>query len=154
MDLHLEDLPEIAPVGDLDDLVAQPGRDGVSLTVVGYGAHDSHVAGVVLGPDGEPILDVQLAVDDHRAAGEVRPVDPESALTVGHNLQRSGNPGRWSGGTCCGDSGGPVLHGDTLVGLTSFGIGSPMCRGNTSFAYPVDIAASHAFMAELELVSD
>ncbi len=144
--IHGDDLPLIADVGYLDRALTGGNRGQLPLTVVGYGAHDSRIGGVVFGPDGAPSLDLQLDFDDHRAVGEVRLVNLQSALAGGHNLQHSGNPGRWSGGTCYGDSGGPVLHGDTLVGLTSFGTGGVLCRGNTSFAYRVDIRAAHDFL--------
>lgn len=151
--MQAEDLPAIADVGYLDEVVADRARGQVPLTVVGYGAMDSRIGGVVFGPDGRPTLDLQLEFDDHRSVGEVRLVNLQSALAGGHNLQHSGNPGRWSGGTCYGDSGGPVLHGDTLVGLTSFGGGGVLCRGNTSFAYRLDIQPAHDFLSEIGVSS-
>lgn len=149
--MQAEDLPAIADVGYLDRIAADHKQGQVPLTVVGYGAHDSHIGGVVFGPDGTPRLDLQLEFDEHRSVGEVRLVSLQSARAGDHNLQHSGNPGRWSGGTCYGDSGGPVLHGDTLVGLTSFGTGSLLCRGNNHFAYRVDIQPSHDFLSEIGL---
>lgn len=151
--MQAEDLPEIADIGYLDRVATGRDRGQLPLTVVGYGAHDSRIGGVVFGPDGTPSLDLQLEFDDHRAVGEVRLVNLQSALAGGHNLQHSGNPGRWSGGTCYGDSGGPVLHGDTLVGLTSFGTGGVLCRGNTSFAYRVDIQPAHDFLEGIGLLA-
>jgi secreted trypsin-like serine protease len=66
-------------------------------------------------------------------------VNLRSALTAGFNLQTQGN-GNGRGGTCSGDSGGPVFLGDTasnlIVGVTSFGL-SEICRG-TDFAYRID----------------
>jgi secreted trypsin-like serine protease len=60
-------------------------------------------------------------------------------LNVGFNLQTNGN-GAGKGGTCNGDSGGPVFLGDyssnLIVGITSFGLNS-LCRG-TDFAFRVD----------------
>ncbi len=62
-----------------------------------------------------------------------------SAITDGYNLQTQGN-GDGRGGTCSGDSGGPVFLGGTnsnlIVGVTSFGMNA-LCRG-TDFAYRVD----------------
>ena len=46
------------------------------------------------------------------------------------------------GGTCCGDSGGPVFLGgpnsNVIVAVTSFGLNA-LCRG-TDFAYRLDRA--------------
>lgn len=53
-----------------------------------------------------------------------------SHLTDGFNAQTSGN-GSSRGGTCSGDSGGPVFYGfssNTIVAVTSFGL-NPYCRG-------------------------
>ncbi len=62
-----------------------------------------------------------------------------SSYTDGYNLQTQGN-GDGRGGTCSGDSGGPVFLGGTssnlIVGVTSFGKNS-ICRG-TDFAYRLD----------------
>jgi secreted trypsin-like serine protease len=62
-----------------------------------------------------------------------------SANTDGFNLQTQGN-GDSRGGTCSGDSGGPVFLGgpasNTIVAVTSFGLNA-LCRG-TDFAYRVD----------------
>ena len=62
-----------------------------------------------------------------------------SNLTDGFNLQTNGN-GTGRGGTCSGDSGGPVFYGDfesdLIVGVTSFGLNS-YCRG-VDFAYRTD----------------
>jgi len=62
-----------------------------------------------------------------------------SKYTDGYNLQTQGN-GSGRGGTCSGDSGGPVFLGGTdsnlIVAVTSFGLNS-MCRG-TDFGYRID----------------
>ena len=62
-----------------------------------------------------------------------------SALTDGFNLQTQGN-GNGRGGTCSGDSGGPVFLGgpssNLIVAVTSFGLNA-LCRG-TDFAYRLD----------------
>lgn len=65
-----------------------------------------------------------------------------SALTGGYNLQTNGN-GSGRGGTCSGDSGGPVFYGgyasNTIVAVSSFGL-NPYCRG-VDFAYRTDQTA-------------
>lgn len=68
-------------------------------------------------------------------------VNLTSALTDGFNLQTQGN-GSGRGGTCSGDSGGPVFLGgpssNLIVAVTSFGLNA-LCRG-TDFAYRLDQA--------------
>ncbi len=62
-----------------------------------------------------------------------------SANTGGYNIQTQGN-GNDRGGTCSGDSGGPVFLGgfpsNTIVAVTSFGLNA-LCRG-TDFGYRID----------------
>ena len=66
-------------------------------------------------------------------------VNMTSANTDGFNLQTQGN-GKDRGGTCNGDSGGPVFLGgpesNLIVAITSFGMNS-WCRG-TDFSYRID----------------
>ena len=53
-------------------------------------------------------------------------VNLRSANTSGYSVQLTGNPGarfaESTGGTCFGDSGGPLFFEDELVGVTSFGL--------------------------------
>ena len=52
-----------------------------------------------------------------------------------------------SSGICFGDSGGPILLGDSdvVVGISSF-VNNANCAGN-AFAYRLDTAESLAFLA-------
>jgi len=73
-------------------------------------------------------------------------VNLRSALTDGYNLHTTNNPGKGngrgnaSGGTCFGDSGGPVFHpanSNQVVGITSFGL-NQNCKG-ADFAFRTDV---------------
>jgi len=61
-----------------------------------------------------------------------------SQSTDGYNVQTNGN-GNGRGGTCSGDSGGPIFLRDTntIVGVTSFGNSNAGCRG-TDWYYRTD----------------
>jgi hypothetical protein len=65
-----------------------------------------------------------------------------SALNDGFNVQTTNAPGI-GGGTCFGDSGGPVFHGstasNTIVAVTSFGLSQWVCAG-ADFGYRTDQA--------------
>jgi hypothetical protein len=130
-------LPE---AGFLDSLATRRGLEEVTFTAVGYGLND--VRPVTIS------LRIRYYAVSHL-------VSLRSALTDGYNIQTSNNPGNWpqdpdtpSGGTCFGDSGGPVfLTGtDLVVGITSFGM-NPSCAG-TDFAYRTDSASARAFLME------
>ena len=97
------------------------------LTIVGYGAN-----GFVKGA-GKPAPDFRLV----RSVGDSRISKLEK---TGFNL-------RMQAGICFGDSGGPVLLGDTnlVVGVASF-VSNGRCAGN-AFAYRLDTAESLDFLA-------
>ena len=65
-------------------------------------------------------------------------VSTHNANTAGFNIQLSTNPGGGRGGSCFGDSGGPILYDstDVILGVNSFVING-QCAG-VGFAYRVD----------------
>ena len=97
------------------------------LTIVGYGANDFLKGG------GKPAPDFRLV----RSVGDSRV----------SKLEKTGFNVRMSSGICFGDSGGPVLLGDTdlVVGIASF-VSNGNCTGN-AFAYRLDTAESLGFLA-------
>lgn len=139
--IYLAEYGELAPAGTLDSLAQARGTKSAVFTVSGYG--------------------LTLRVQEHSALANVSfrsrlmaratLVNLRSALTDGYNLQTQGN-GNGRGGTCSGDSGGPVFLGDSrsnqIVGITSFGLNA-LCRG-TDFAYRTDRAALIAWIENLK----
>jgi secreted trypsin-like serine protease len=107
---------------------------------VGYGLQESWAA---------PAQRPQEPWDLARWWGEQRLVQTSSAWTDGYNIMLTNNPGlgNGSGGTCSGDSGGPIIHKATgyIVAVNSFGV-APYCKGN-DYTYRVDIPNSQEFIA-------
>jgi hypothetical protein len=113
----------------LDQYATARGRNDLTFTVSGYGL--SCKQQVQNGKPNESYRERLMAL--------ATLVNLNSALNAGFNLQTNGN-GAGKGGTCNGDSGGPVFLGgydsDLVVAVTSFGLNS-LCRG-TDFAYRID----------------
>ncbi len=115
----------------LDQFATSRGTQDILFTVSGYGlTYKEQVQ------NGKPNISFR-----ERLMAEATLVNLNSALNAGFNLQTNGN-GSGRGGTCNGDSGGPVFFGglesesDLIVAVTSFGLNS-LCRG-TDFAYRID----------------
>ena len=115
----------------LDQFATARGTQDVVFTVSGYGITYKNMP-----QTGKPNESYRV-----RLMAEATLVNLNSALNAGFNLQTSGN-GAGKGGTCNGDSGGPVFFGglesdsDLVVAVTSFGL-NYLCRG-TDFAYRID----------------
>ena len=115
--------------GVLDSLATARGKKDTVFTVSGYGLTLS--------------VNVHSALSNisfrERLMAQSSLVNLNSALTDGYNLQTQGN-GNGRGGTCSGDSGGPVFLGGSssnlIVAVTSFGLNA-LCRG-TDFGYRLD----------------
>ena len=65
-------------------------------------------------------------------------------------LAENANDSRAGGGTCFGDSGGPVFHGGYLVGDTSFGA-SQFCRSFGGY-YRLDTEDARSFLDDFVAV--
>jgi V8-like Glu-specific endopeptidase len=120
----------IAPVGTLDGLATRRGRQNVNFDVVGYGLQE--------------VKPREMALRN-RLRATVRLVNLRSALTDGFNIHHTNAPGT-GGGTCFGDSGGPIFTQGTsqIVAVTSFGL-NENCAG-AGFGYRVDTAGAAAFI--------
>lgn len=145
-----EPVPGITEFGELptlnlmDEVVAAAHHRDVIMTNVGYGVNDY-----------TPPTDPVSLRTRYFSQGFLVSID--NAASGGFNIQTSGNHGNWTGsedlvigGTCGGDSGGPVIVGgvasNTIVGVTSFG--NTYCNGNTDFSYRVDIEESRTFLSQ------
>ena len=119
--------------GILDGYATQRGQQDMTLTVVGYGLQ---------------AVKPELQAERVRYRATSRLNNLRSALVDGYGLQATNNNGLYSGGSCFGDSGGPVFLNDTnvVVGVTSFGL-NQNCVG-ADFAYRTDSDAARAFLGQ------
>jgi hypothetical protein len=117
----------LATAGSLDRLATRRGLQAVAFTASGYGLSYNSPVGFV------SFRKRLMATENLINLG--------SALTDGFNIQLTANPGDGKGGTCGGDSGGPLLYGssNTIVAVNSFGL-NEWCRG-VDFMYRVDRTA-------------
>lgn len=126
---------DLAGVGLLDGLAVRRGRQNTSFTVVGYGLQS---------------VVPELRADLVRHRGEVSLIDVNGVFGipkgVAANFTNNRGKGNGEGGTCFGDSGGPIFHGDslTIAAITSFGV-NLNCAG-TGGGYRVDTADDQAFI--------
>ena len=127
--IALEEYGVLADAGTLDDLGTSRGNNGTVFTVSGYGLTLSTNVN-----DANPNISFRS-----RLMATSTLVNLNSANNDGFNLQTQGN-GNGRGGTCSGDSGGPVFLGgfdsNVIVAVTSFGLNA-LCRG-VDFAYRID----------------
>jgi hypothetical protein len=118
----------LAAAGTLNGLARGPVRHQVRFTASGYGLSLS-------GPQ-------HVVSFRSRLMATSRIVNLRSHMTGGFSLQTIGR-GKGFGGTCSGDSGGPIFLGgsasNTIVAVTSFGLNA-WCRG-VDFSYRTDRAA-------------
>lgn len=116
----------LAAPQSLDRFATQRGQQEITFTASGYGlTHNS--------PVGSKVISFRK-----RLMATEKLTNLRSHLTDGFNVQLSASPGNGRGGTCGGDSGGPLLYGstNTIVAVNSFGL-NRWCRG-TDFMYRVD----------------
>jgi hypothetical protein len=134
--IYLSEYGALATAGSLDRLAAQQAKQEIIFTSSGYGLSESNP--------------VHVTSFRERLMAESRLTNLGNALTDGYNLQTNGN-GSDRGGTCSGDSGGPVFYGgftsNTIVAVTSFGQNA-YCRG-VDFSYRTDQTAVLDWIREI-----
>jgi hypothetical protein len=122
----------LAPEGTLDRLTG-PKYKNLTFDVVGYGVQDW-----------TPTIQAETV----RYWSTPKRVTEGSALTGDNYIHHSANNGTVNnGGSCHGDSGGPIFLAGTsiIVGVTSWGL-DPVCAG-PSIGYRTDIAESLDYLA-------
>jgi hypothetical protein len=123
--IQVSEYGKLAAPGFLDQLATKRGQQELTFTSSGYGLTLSN-----------PVHTLSFR---ERLMAESRLNNLRSHNTDGFNLQTNGN-GDERGGTCSGDSGGPVFYGryrsNTIVAVTSFGMNS-YCKG-VDFSYRTD----------------
>lgn len=128
-------LPQL---GFLDTFASKRGQQDITLTPVGYGLKSVR-----------PTEDA----DRTRFMASQQITSLNSSFTDGFNVRTSNSPGNGTGdgtiepgGTCFGDSGGPVFYANTniVVGITSFGLNGN-CKGG-DYAYRADTADAQTFI--------
>jgi hypothetical protein len=123
----------LAPLGYLDTFEKELGKQDTLFEPVGYGVNSY-----------KPVF--EWVGDRYKAVQRI--INLKNSYTDGYNVMLTNDPGKGNGegGTCSGDSGGPILKNDTnmIVAINSFGI-APWCKGN-DFAYRVDIQNTYDFL--------
>lgn len=134
-------LPTLADVGTLDTYSQRELR-GLVFETVGYGLQYTR------GP-------WRFQGDWVRYKAESTLINTRSANNGGYSFQTTNNKGRYEGGSCFGDSGGPVFLQDgdnhpaigehVIIGIVSWGY-SPNCTG-ADWSYRADRDEVHEFVA-------
>jgi hypothetical protein len=140
--VELPEYGQLAAAGFLEDTLTDPrGREDITFTISGYGLTYSNPAKTV--SFRERLMALSQLVNLN-----------ESRNTAGFNLALGGSPGGGRGGSCFGDSGGPVFYGEfssnLIVGVTSWGFGfNRQTCGGPGFVFRTDTEPVIAWILEI-----
>jgi len=132
--VELDGYASLPEVGAVDAIGF--GRRSAAITAVGYGLQGVR-------PNLISLLtryQAELFIVDRKGVAGLKPY--AAAFEGSGSFMMSGDAKH--GGTCFGDSGGPLLRGDTIVGVTSFGLNAN-CAG-VGGGYRIDKASDLAFI--------
>ena len=132
----------LPPAGYLQTLTHGKNGNGLSdqvFLVVGYGVFFEK-------PDGGPQKPASVADRTRRNTTSVGQMLSSQVLKLAENDKDA----RAGGGSCFGDSGGPVFHNGMIVGDTSFGA-SQFCQGMGGY-YRLDTADARSFLDDFVAV--
>ncbi|WP_369253337.1 trypsin-like serine protease [Geodermatophilus amargosae] len=121
---EITEYASLATAGALDRYKGAHPGNSATTTVTGYGVQESNGSQTK-----------QVAYRE-RLTAESFIIGLNGTNAGGYNVKLSTSPGGGRGGTCFGDSGGPVLVGDTVTAVNSF-VMNGACAG-TGFGYRVD----------------
>ena len=126
----------LAPIGYLDSLAKKRGQQNVNFTVVGYGVQFER-----------PNLEIAIGA---RYIGVTQLQDLGSHEAGGYEVRMtdSNGNGTGGGGTCFGDSGGPVFHtsdSGVMYDVGDISWGTKYCKGTSAF-FRLDTTEAQSFI--------
>lgn len=138
----LDRYASIADLGTVDGFTSGRSKDSSKVTAVGYGlqkiVEKAQGGGQDFVVDDKTRWQADLLVVNTKGVAGIGSINPDQSFAMSGDSKH--------GGTCFGDSGGPILQygTDTIVGVNSFGLNGN-CAG-IGGAYRVDQQDDHDFL--------